>query len=468
MPIPQSLKRPLPLAIAFFLAVTFCHFFSLPLLITWDGHDYVDLAGVLGSPRFPEDWRLLRAPLFPLGLKISFLFLGRGPLAAELVPLAMAVAGCLLLASGVRKIAGERAAAATLALLAIYPALIAFEHAILTETGTFFFLALLLRLSLWTPETPRDAWKKALWLGLALALGYYWRQALLLLAPWFAVLHVLSLPGPLRGNRRGLALAALQAALVMLLPWGLGAPWRMELGAKQLSSLNAMVMNSFVIRQAVIPPEDGRVASVRETYRAAIGHADPLAGIPWREIPGITSGMVPVWNQEGTLRWFASIVGEYPGRYARAVGRTLLLFAGFDSAENEIHDDSNFVLSPEVQGSLIGAGRPPLMEKDGRELAMSTGDGLLRGGLRGLVRPFEWLLIACNLATLALLALSLWRRDLGRLAFSGTAIVFALSHALPLFSIPRFMLPIYPITLACGLVAAFGAGYTRRSEDSDA
>jgi 4-amino-4-deoxy-L-arabinose transferase-like glycosyltransferase len=468
MPIPHSLKRPLPLAIAFFLAVTCGHFIALPLLITWDGHDYVDLADVLGSPRFPGDWRLLRAPLFPLGLKISFLIFGRGPLAAELVPLVMAVLGCLLLASSVRRVAGERAAAATLALLALYPALIAFEHAILTETGTFFFLALSLRLSLWNPRTPADAWKKALGLGLALGAGYYWRQALFLLAPWFALLHVLSIPGPIHGNRRGLALAGLQAILVMLLPWSFGAPWRMELGAERLSSLNATVMNSFVIRQAVIPPEDGRVASVRETYRAAIGHADPLAGIPWREIPGITSGMAPVWKQEGTLRWFASIAGEYPGRYARAVGRTLLLFAGLDSAENEIHDNSNLVLSPDVQGSLIGAGRPPLMEKDRRELAMSTGDGLLRAGLRGLVRPYAWLVIAGNLATLGLLAFSLWRRDLGRLAFSGTAAVFALSHALPLFSIPRFMLPVYPITLACGLVAAFREGYTPQVEDSDA
>jgi len=460
-PLPQFLRRPLPLAVAFFLAVTFGHFVALPILITWDGHDYIDLAGVLGSPRFPADWRLLRAPLFPLGLKASFLIFGRGPLAAELVPLTLAAAGCLLLASGIRRIAGERAAAAALALLAIYPALIAFEHAILTETGTFFFLALMIRLSLWVPETPGAAWKKALSLGLALAAGTYWRQSLLLLAPWIALLHLVSV------RRRGLALAGGQAVLVMLLPWGLQQPWRAELGPERLSQLNAIVLRSFVVRQAVIPPEDSRMASVREPYRAAIARADPLSGISWREIPGLAAGMAAPWEQGGTLRWFAAIVRDHPGRYARAVGRTLLLFAGFHGAESEIEGDSDLVLSPVLQGSLIAEGRPLLTEKTRRDFALSSAPGLLRRLLGRLIRPFQWLLIACNLAAVVLLALSLLRRDLPMLALSGTAAVFALIHALPLLSIDRFMLPVYPVTLACGVVALREVWrlYTRLPED---
>jgi hypothetical protein len=103
----------------------------------------------------------------------------------------------------------------------------------------------------------------------------------------------------------------------------------------------------------------------------------------------------------------------------------------------------------------------------------------LRRLLGRLIRPFQWLLIACNLAAVALLALSLLRRDLGLLALSGTAAVFALIHALLLLSIDRFMLPVYPVTLACGLVAlravwrrrgrsgeTGGALYTRQPEDS--
>lgn len=81
---------------------------------------------------------------------------------------------------------------------------------------------------------------------------------------------------------------------------------------------------------------------------------------------------------------------------------------------------------------------------------------------------FDGLLIACNLATLALLVFSLVRRDYRLLAFTGTPVLFALSHALVLMSINRLMVPIYPITLACGVVAAFkGVEFLRRRRSVD-
>jgi hypothetical protein len=455
---PSDLKRPLPLAVCFFLAVTFGHFLSLPILITWDGHDYIDLAGVLGSDRFPADWRLIRTPLLPLGLKLSFSLFGTGALAAVLVPLAMGVLGCLLVASSVRRLAGDAAAAGSLVLLALYPALIVFEHAILTETGTFFFLALALRLSLWAPETPRAAWLKALSLGLVLGAGYYWRQTLLSLAPWFALLFVLC-PAPQARGRRQWAPTAAQALLVAVLPWGLEQPWLANFDRQEMTRLDAMVLRSFVVRQAVLPPEDDRVAaSVRADYRATLARAGSLSGIPWHKVPEIAIGVTSPWEHGGSLPWFGSIVLDHPGRYVRGVGRTLLFYAGFDAAENEVKGYRDTLLSPGVRGSVIGKGPERVEARVKREFAQSTGPGLLQAVLRRLAGPFDALLIACNLATLGLLAVSLVRRDRGLLALSGTPAVFALLHAALLLSFNRFMVPIYPITLACGMVAGFKVG----------
>ncbi|MBW8874374.1 MAG: glycosyltransferase family 39 protein [Acidobacteria bacterium] len=448
------------LAGAVFLAVTFCHFVSLPILITWDGHDYIDLAGVLGSERFPRDWRLIRVPLFPCGLKLSFAVFGRGPLAAELVPLTMAVLGCLLLASSVRRVAGSRAASAVLVVLALYPTLIVYEHAILTETGSFFFLALALRLSLWQPATSSAAWKKAASLGLALGAGYCWRQTILMLAPWFALLHLLSLHPLFKVRRRGW-IAGLQALLVVALPWGVAHLWARQLDPQQLGGLNAIVLRSFVIRQAVIPPTDARVAQVRNEYQAAIAAAERqgfLSGIPWPQASPIADQVAPPAPEEGALRWFAAVVRQYPGRYAAAVGRSLLFCVGFDAAENEIRATRSLVLSPVARTALIAEGREPLAARHRREFAQSTEPGLLRRGLGWLGPIFDWLLIVCNLATAGMLAVSLARRDLSLLALSGTPVLFAVGHAVVLMSINRLMVPIYPITLACGLVALFRLG----------
>ncbi|HEX3556651.1 MAG TPA: glycosyltransferase family 39 protein [Thermoanaerobaculia bacterium] len=453
------------LAGAVFLAVTFCHFVALPILITWDGHDYVDLAGVLGSARFPRDWRPIRAPLFPLGLKLSFAVFGRGPLAAELVPLAMAVLGCLLLASSVRRVAGSRAAAAVLAVLALYPTLIVYEHAVLTETGTFCFLALALRLSLWRPATSSAAWKKAASLGLALGAGYCWRQTILMLAPWFALLHLLPVRPLFKVGRRGW-IAGLQALLVAALPWGIAHLWARQLDPQQLARLNAIVLRSFVIRQAVIPPTDARVAQVRDKYQAAIAAAERqgfLSGIPWPQVGPIADQVAPPAPEEGALRWLATVVREYPGRYAAAVGRSLVFCVGFDAAENEIRATRDLVLSPTARTAQIAEGREPIAARHRREFAQSTEPGLVRRGLGWLGPIFDWIVIVCNLVTALLLVVSLVRRDLGLLALSGTPVLFAVGHAVALLSINRLMVPIYPITLACGLVALFRLGRRLRA-----
>lgn len=451
---PRCCARPLPLAIAFFLVFSFLHFVSLPLLVTWDGGEYIDLADVLGSERFPRDWQVLRTPLFPFSLKMSFSILGKGPLAAELVPFSMGVLGALLVASSVRRIAGDRAASGVLVMLALYPTLAVFDHAILTETGTFFFLACLLRLCLWRADAVRMSWMKALSLGLVLSVGYYWRQTLFLLAPWFVLVHLLSCRDLFRDRRRGWALAGLQALLICALPWGLTQPWLAYFDPALLKTRDAVVLRSFVIRQAVLPPEDARLALVREEYRQAIARTKEkgfLSGLPWPEVTPIANKIPPPKEK---LRWFVSVICQYPGRYAAGVGRSLLFFAGFDAAENEPKIYRQMLLSPVIRGSLIGAAPEPGAERLKSEFSLSTGPGLLKLALRGLGFVYDRLLIVCNGMVLCLFAFALARRDPDLLAFSGTPVLWALAHALTLMSLNRFMVPVYPITLAGGVVAS--------------
>ena len=111
------------------------------------------------------------------------------------------------------------------------------------------------------------------------------------------------------------------------------------------------------------------------------------------------------------------------------------------------------MLSPAARDSLISPGRPGLEARIRRDFARPVTPGVLQAVLRRLARPFDGLAVVCNLATLALLAYALARRDRGLLVLSGTPVVFALVHAALLLSFHRFMLPVYPITLACGIVA---------------
>jgi 4-amino-4-deoxy-L-arabinose transferase-like glycosyltransferase len=439
--------------LVFFFLVTIGHWVALPTLITWDGHEYLALSEVLGSDRFPREWSWLRTPLFPLGLKLSFALLGRNPLAATGVPLLMAVMGCLIVASSVRRIAGDGAAALSLVLLAAYPTLVAFEHAILTETGTFFFVALALRLSLAVPETRRAVWGKVLALGLVLAAGYYWRQSILALAPWFALLHVLAERGRRKG-RRGFLELALQASVLLLLPWLLKTPWsiRFDTGDR-----NARVLQAFAVKQVLVPIDDPQVANVSGDYAAAVESFEKTgawSGMPWSEASRIAARLDRP-SSSGAFAYLAPLAVRHPARYAAGVSRTLLLFTGFDDrGESSIPIFRALVLSPSSSGAQIGEGPEPAASRFRRELDHRTTTGLLQRLLWSLRGVFDSGLIVCNVATMALLLISVRSRDSRLLAVSGTPVVFALAHALFLLSIDRFMVPIYPITIACGILAA--------------
>jgi 4-amino-4-deoxy-L-arabinose transferase-like glycosyltransferase len=439
-------------AVAFFLLVTACHWAALPTLITWDGHEYLTLSDILGSNRFPHDWPWLRAPLFPLSLKLTFALLGRNPVAAKAVPLSMAVLGCLLVASCVRRVAGARAATICLILLAVYPTLIAFEHAILTETGTFFIVALALRLSLWRPETTRAVWSKAVTLGLVLGVGYYWRQSILVLAPWFALLHLLAARSDLKWRRGSLQLAS-QSLAILLIPWLLKAPWSLRFESGERS---AHVVQAFAIKQALFPIDDPRVARAREDYSQAIETTErdgSISGMSWIEASRIAD-KIDRPASASVSAYMAQLVAQYPARYAAAVGRTLLFFGGLDGSDNAVRSYRTLVLSPSVYGASIGAGPEPVASRFRQEFFHRTTPGSLQRALWSLCGVFDLGLIVCNIAVVALLATSIRRKDLALLAIAGTPLAFALAHAILLFSTNRFMVPIYPITIACGVISA--------------
>src|ERR1700733_2309542 len=138
-------------------AVLFCVLFlaSLSVGISYDGHVYIDLADMLGTARSVKEWSPYRTPLFPLALKISFWLFGKQALALVMVMSAAGIAGILVLGIIVKELAGYIAGAVIIIVLSLYPTLVGYERMVLTETGIFLFIALMVLLSM---QIPRDGW----------------------------------------------------------------------------------------------------------------------------------------------------------------------------------------------------------------------------------------------------------------------------------------------------------------------
>lgn len=458
------LSRPFLLAVLAFTVLCLRHWITLPIYITYDGHEYILLADLLGTDRFWEEWNPIRTPGFPLALKVSLSILGRNSLAAQSVPVALGALGCLLVADSVRRILGQWAAAITLLVLGFFPTLVAFEHVVLTETGTFFFLALLVRLGVWAPTTVRDAWLRALAFALALTAGYFWRQTVIVVAPWLALLQAVTVSRLIQGRRRYL-IAALQIGLVLLLPLASRLPWTSRFPH---TNFGVRLLLDFAMRQAVVPPEDPLMAPIAYEYRLALAAAERegmVPGIPWPEVSRLGALIALEPTAQGARWQFVRLIAKYPTRYAVGVGRTLRFVAGFDGGKCESKNMRWLILSPASTQSLIGGGPEQIVARNTRDFTREAQPGTLRRALWWLSGPYDRLLMVCNLLTVGLFLVALVRRDQALLAVSGVPVIFALAHAVLLISMDRFMVPIYPLTLACGILTVFlAAGRWRQAK----
>jgi hypothetical protein len=174
--------------VALWLTVIICvaELVSLPVVVTFDGYWYAKLAEILGTARFGAEWDYLRTPLFPALLKLFFWLFGRQPLAVSALQMALGFSGIWLLGAALMRTHRTLEAAIVFPLLALFPTLVTYEHALLTEVGTFAFMALLLYVV--TAPISRPEWRVA---GIAgvLALGYYYRASFLYISPVVALVY---------------------------------------------------------------------------------------------------------------------------------------------------------------------------------------------------------------------------------------------------------------------------------------
>ncbi|MCX6631402.1 MAG: glycosyltransferase family 39 protein [Candidatus Solibacter sp.] len=445
-------------AIAFVLVFWVAHVVSLPVEITYDGLGYIDLSDVLGSPRFPADWNQSRTPLLPLSLKIAFLVFGRQAISAILVPALYALAGILLLGASVKRVGGRLAAAGTLVLVSVFPTLVAYQHSVLTESGSFFFVSLTLYILLSPSKRP---WLRTAALALALGAGFYWRQNVLTLAPVAALLLGFGMWREFRTPFREFLRTHHPAELLPLWPLAahmlavvlvsalLTMPWSPYL---QTAALRDVSLQQGVLRQSLLPPEHPFVGPYRDDYyraiRSSIYHRNYLSGMRWdlmSELAGkIWARPVP----KPMPQFFLELVKQNPGRYLNGLGRTLLFYAGVNGVESDNRSFRDEILSETLQGSKISVGPEPLRSRIQHDFEQRTTSSLIMRFVRGMIFVYEPLLILASILTVLGLATAILLRDVRLLAFCAIPCAYALSYAVILVSLDRFMVPVYPLSLA--------------------
>jgi 4-amino-4-deoxy-L-arabinose transferase-like glycosyltransferase len=433
-------------AICFAFAVSVIHAVSLPILVTFDGYWYARLAEALGTPRFSGEWDYLRTPLFPALLKCSFWLLGRRALTVIAVQTALGFAGICLLGAALRRLGRTIEAALAIVLLSVFPTLIAYEHALLTETGTFFFLALALYVG--TAPARRPAWRTA-GLIVVIALGYYERSTLLLMAPVLAFLHLLAArwsgSAPDSVPRRPLRITAAEAVALVVVPFLLAYPWLKNPRVIERNGQSVLLYG--MIRQTLIPVDDPIWGKSGAIYSDAIRQSRVKGGLPLSGLrddlvyPAL--GVLYPYGAEAS-RLFTRMIVHRTGAYAEAVGRNILLFAGAGTQPGDSAEFRAAVLSG--AGSVVAprpAGFPPLNV----DMAEKTRWPSAGAALAAVAPEYDILVFLSFPATVVLLAMGFHRKDGPMVAFALVPIAFLAINALALTSQDRTAVPAFPLLL---------------------
>ncbi len=441
--------------------ITLVHILALPLVIPYDGHEYIDFAAVLFSDRFPGDWQPpIRTPGYPLALRASFELLGRQPAAVVAVNVVFA-AGMLAVAAAVtRRLAGGTAAAAAVLATALFPLSIAFQHHALTESGIAFALALLVGCLMLPATTPRAGWLKAAAVIVTLTAGYYHRQSMQFVLPAAAGLFALAglwqpgsglRSGPVaKRDRSTLWILGLQTLAVLLVPAGLARLWEPYAPS---ANIRSYMIKQGIVRQALIPPGDPLLGEAAGDYAAAVEEgwqkSGLIAGIVPARIGELAGPLYPRLDPPAEM--LARLASAHPGRYAAGLGRTMLLFAGYPVAQSTNWSAEHAAFGPALAAgrNQIDEGLPQLTAGTRQDFSQPASPSLAAEMLWRLAPLFDHGIVPLGmLALLGLLIAGIWQRDIRLIVVAAVPLSYLLGHAAMLAAEDRYAFPAQPFAVA--------------------
>ena len=423
---------------------------QLKTILTSDSQQYIWLSNIIFQDKWTESWDFLRTPLYPISIKVFSAVFGKTVLALDLINVALSSAGLLLLASIFWP---HRGAVATMCCLGIlFSDQLAYENMALSEIGTFFFIALTIRVLLAEKLILKLPLAMALILGLTISVGYYWRPTILYLSLPSSVLYFWVLR---RAKSINFSKIALCLGLIIVIPATLSLPWRSEL--KKGDRTGDMYLFG-AISQAAIPETLPKLQpSFIEEYRLG---ASKVRNDFWGlEVSGLEdSDVYPLMRQ---IHQQTNMTGEEiftysiknnTTQYLAGVFRTMAFYFGALPKENENRLFANWVSGLEKKSpSVLKAPDYVNQHENIRLFDNQPSHFLIQNLFRLTIPVFAAIVLLANLMLLIALPTSLRLKDYQLLVLSSIPLYWYSIHAVILQSINRQAFPCYLIAMAAAI-----------------
>ena len=415
---------------------------SVPLMVTPDGHDYINWAQSVmdGTGRWFSPHR---TPGYPFLLAAAFSVLGRGGAAVLVLNHLLAWGTCVLVSLTAVELGGPAFGLAAGLLFALEPWSLVWSTYALTETPAAFLAAaaaaaaLLLR---------RGRTAEAVLLGVLLSAGCLMRPALQVLVPFLAAAWLLRVDAPLR-RRRVLAATLAAAFFAASSPWLVYAGRRGVHGFARGSNWVLWYGTAF---HGLLDPGYAAEPKALAAWKAAVGDGPATNDQLSRVVESV--GAYDDSAEDSALgAWARASLLRRPIGYAKAGLYTLLwqLNAGV-AGKPAMYDEMRLLarrpfLAVEypVAPNFQGAGRFQNWEK----FSMGWSGGVLapyvlwwaESAPRGLPQ------IPLFLAALAAALWALARRDWGLAAFFAAPLALVAASCVLLMPVTRYGLPAWTL-----------------------
>jgi 4-amino-4-deoxy-L-arabinose transferase-like glycosyltransferase len=427
-------------ALAACAAFQVMHFLALPLVMSPDGLEYVALSERFGSSGFFEQWSYVRMPLYPLMLRGSFDLFGRTPGAALLPGALLGFIGAWVLAAEIGRARGELAGAAALVVLSAYPLLAGYEHTVLTETGTFCALSLVV-VMLSRLARHGITFRTMVLLGVTLAVGYLFRATTIAVLPGVILVGAVIAYRSI-GSTHQSRLALVAGVLVVAgLPFAAMRLWSAGGRDARIGSAFGYTLTYYLAAHGMLRSGDlGDAAAAYDKAKdAAAGQRTALV-----ELSPIVAERLHAVDGKRLLR---EAIVTTPRAYLAALSRTALVFAGVPPQGSENHLFLSNVLSLSVPGSKCvcpDADQPAFA----RTFAQAGHRTPVQYFLKIVTPLYAGFVILGAAATLVGFAVGLRRADPALLAGTAVPMAFAAAHVVLLLGSDRFAMPVFPLALA--------------------
>jgi 4-amino-4-deoxy-L-arabinose transferase-like glycosyltransferase len=428
------------LVVAVAAAVRLLGFLSTPLIVTWDGMEYIHAARSL-IEEGKQTLTPYRTPGYPIMLSGAFWICGPNPVVILALQHAFGVVMCWATAWASVHLAGPAWGLALGLAMAIEPTLLVFESHALTEAPSTALAVICTAVTL-ADRRPRPG--SGLLLGALLGVGCLIRPALQVLVPFYVVAWALRAGS---GPRRRLVLLACAAGglAVTTGPWLIYNASRGVTGLARGSAIAAWygVARSGLVIEPPAYVDEATAAAFHKHVRATEPNPENKVWPFLREIKAVRDKGA----YELLRRWHRDSVANNPGKYARAVLHGVLWQVNvfIPWGPYQASDNAWFMSRFRIDARTLGQAAPNFNASGTVSRYEAFGMYHTTGGW--LHRFYGWYSVhsirgvppaALMLAAVGGLVVGIWKRQWPLALVCAGTLAFVGVHALMLLAQPRY------------------------------